>query len=259
MCGRYTLRRINLIFTWLDAMPTLPFEEFSERPRFNIAPSQMIPVARLDQQGQRVLDVARWGFIPYGSKSLPRYQPCNARDDRLKKGMFRAALERRRCLIPADGFYEWKAEGKKQPKQPYFFHFKDDRAFAFAGLWERWKPGEPSEGIETCALITTEPNDLVKPIHDRMPAIIRPEDYARWLDPKTPLEDALLLLRPYPAQEMEAFPIGLSVNRPENDGPRVLDRDQAAPIEPAAIERPNAQGGLFDQIAEHDQKPDSKV
>ncbi len=224
MCGRYTLRRVNLVRAALDAMPVFPFEEFSEHVRFNIAPSQMVALARVNHQGQRVLDLARWGLIPSWAKTLPKLQPINARAETLSTGgMFRNAFERRRCLIPADGFYEWKAADKRT-KQPFFIHFKDDRPFAFAGLWERWKPGPDTEPIQSCTIITTSPNDVLKPIHNRMPAIVRPKDYARWLDPDTPGSAVRELLEPIPAAEMEAYPVNTRVNRPANDGPDLIER-----------------------------------
>jgi putative SOS response-associated peptidase YedK len=204
-------------------MPTLPFEEFSERARINIAPSQLIPVVRINSQGHRVLELARWGFIPYWAKSLPKLQPINARAETLGAGgLFRAAFERRRCLIPADGFYEWKA-GETRVKQPYFFHYKDDRPFAFAGLWERWKPAPDAQPLETCTIITTQPNDLLKPIHNRMPAIVHPKDYARWLDPNIPSEAVRDLLRPCPIDDWETFAVSTRVNRATEDGPDLLD------------------------------------
>jgi putative SOS response-associated peptidase YedK len=225
MCGRYSLRRVDISAAALDATPSFDFEEFSERGRFNVAPSQVIPMARVNSRGQRVLELARWGLIPAWSKTLPKLQPINARAETLlTSGMFRNVFERRRCLIPADGFYEWKAMGKKT-KQPYFFHFKDDRIFAFAGLWDRWKPDSETEPIETCTIITTSPNDLVKPIHNRMPAIVDPNDYARWLDPHVPATAVGDVLRPFDAAEMESFAVSTRVNSAASEGPELVERE----------------------------------
>ncbi|MBV8780675.1 MAG: SOS response-associated peptidase [Phycisphaerae bacterium] len=227
MCGRYTLRRISIQLIRDGLQLPLPgFEEFSEIklvPRFNIAPSQEVPIIRLDRNGQREIAFVRWGFIPYWTRGKPKVQPINARDDKLLSSpMYRDAMARRRCLVLADGFYEW--QGKKPPKTPYFFRRKDDGLFAFAGLWERWRPDEQSEPIETCLHITTTPNEVVSPIHDRMPAILSRGDYERWLDPSVPAEEAIKLLHAYAGEEMETYVVSSAVNKPENDGPQLVER-----------------------------------
>jgi putative SOS response-associated peptidase YedK len=225
MCGRYTIVRPDRIKAALEATPI--FEEFDEKrvvPRFNIAPSQQIPLVRIDHKGNRVIDLAKWGLIPAWSKTLPKLQPINARAESVPtSGMFRQAFQRRRCLIPADGFYEWQATGPKQPKQPYFIHFKDDRTFAFAGLWEKWKPEPGSGPIETCTIITTNPNTLMEKIHNRMPVIVDPKDYNRWLDPNIPGSEVVDILKPFQPDEMEAYPITTAVNSPKHDGPELLE------------------------------------
>jgi putative SOS response-associated peptidase YedK len=229
MCGRYSLRRVDIGAAALEATPSFDFEEFSEQARFNVAPSQIIPLARINSRGQRVLDLARWGLIPAWCKTIPKLQPINARAETLAtSGMFRNVFERRRCLIPTDGFYEWKPIGKKT-KQPYFIHFKDDRIFAFAGLWDIWRADDETEPIETCTIITTSPNDLVKPIHNRMPAIVDAKDYARWLDPHIAGSAVADVLRPFPADAMEAVPVSTRVNSAASEGPAL--------IEPATIEK----------------------
>jgi putative SOS response-associated peptidase YedK len=223
MCGRYTLRRIDLLRSALDAVPLLPFEEFTERPHYNIAPSQDIPMVYVDQKNGRVISVARWGLIPSWMREMPKVRPINARAETVAtSGMFRGAFEKRRCLIPADGFYEWKAPAAgKGRKQPYFIHFKDDRPFAFAGLWEH------SESMgDTCTIITTEPNDLMRPIHNRMPVIVRPENYADWLAPDKNGKQVAPLLKPYEASEMDAYPISDKVNRPANDTADLIERTE---------------------------------
>ena len=243
MCGRYTLRRIDLARSAFGAVPDPgfeEFEEFTERPRFNIAPSQHVAVVRLNKAGGRSLGLVRWGLIPHWAKGPPKAQPINARAETvLTSGMFRQAFARRRCILPADGFYEWRKLDPKT-KQPMFVHFPDERLFGFAGLWERRHPaggasgadgsgGEGSKGgpegaepVDTCAIITTTPNQLMAPIHDRMPVILRPEDYAAWLDRETDPAEAAALMRPYPDGELEAVPVGRLVNSPGNDVPECV-------------------------------------
>ncbi|MDB5290279.1 MAG: response-associated peptidase [Phycisphaerales bacterium] len=226
MCGRYTIRRADVGAAALRALNMPLFEEFTELkivPRFNIAPSQSAPVIRLNAAGKAAAGEVRWGLIPSWTKGKPKMQPINARAENVAtSAMFRQALERRRCLVPADGFYEW--HGSKPPKQPYFIRRKDDGLFMFAGLWERWKPDDDAEPIDTFTLITTTPNELMSPIHNRMPVILGPADYGKWLDRDAGAEEAMKLLRPYPAEEMEAWPISARVNRVGNDGPELLEK-----------------------------------
>jgi putative SOS response-associated peptidase YedK len=222
MCGRYTLRRLELVLSGFDAVPEPGFEEFTERPRFNIAPSQQVAVVRLNKTGGRALGFVRWGLIPHWARELPKLQPINARAETLStSGMFRQAFARRRCLVPADGFYEWKKLDAKS-KQPMFIHFPDDRLFAFAGLWERWKPADDVEPVDTCTIITTAPNRLMAPIHNRMPVILRPEDYDGWLNPQTGPDTVKKLLQPYADDELAAQPVDKLVNSPKNDVPECV-------------------------------------
>jgi putative SOS response-associated peptidase YedK len=219
MCGRYTCRRYDLVKATFDAQPTFP--EFDERPRFNIAPTQTVPIVRIDSKGNRVIGLAQWGLIPSWTKGKPKFRPINARAENIATSpMFRQAIERRRCLIPADGFYEWK--GAKAPKQPFFIHLKDDGLFALGGLWERWRPEPDAEPIDTFTIITVQPNAVTSPIHNRMPLIIAPADYGRWLDPTTPRPRVAALLRPYPADGMDALPVSAEVNNTRNDGPQLI-------------------------------------
>ena len=219
MCGRYVLRRIDLIRSGFNADLLPDFEEFTERPRFNLAPSQPIPVVRLDRDGKRVVAPVRWGLIPSWSKTLPKVQPINARSETAAtSGMFKQALNRRRCIIPADGFYEWKKLDPKT-KQPMFIHFPDDRLFGFAGLWERWRDPATDTLVDTTTILTTTPNDLMKDIHDRMPVILKPDDYGRWLDRDVTADAVVDLMRPYPEGELEAYPVSRTVNSPKNDEP----------------------------------------
>jgi putative SOS response-associated peptidase YedK len=225
MCGRYTLRRVNLVRSGLGAMPEPGFEEFTERPRFNIAPSQDVAVVRINKDGGRTLGLVRWGLIPYWAKTLPKAQPINARAETVRtSGMFKGAFERRWCIIPADGFYEWKKLDAKT-KQPMFIHYPDERVFGFAGLWERWRPADDPDAkpLDTCTIITTTPNRLAATIHNRMPVILSPEDYGAWLDRNTDPEVAAQLMRPDPDDELEAIPVNRLVNSPKNDVPGCVE------------------------------------
>lgn len=222
MCGRYSLRRSQLARAVFDALSTPLFDEFTERPRFNIAPSQDVPLIRLNAHEERIIGLAKWGLIPSWANGSPKTKPINARAETVAtSGMFRQAFARRRCLIPADGFYEWK--GEKPPKQPYFMHLKNDDLFAFAGIWERWKQEESAETIDTFAIITTGPNELMQSIHNRMPAILRKDDYASWLNRETTVEKAQSLLQSYDAKEMQAHPVSSKVNSPRHDSPDCVE------------------------------------
>lgn len=222
MCGRYTLHVPTRALMDLFDLPEVP----DLLPRYNVAPSQEVPVVR--QPGEtRELTLLRWGLIPFWSKD-PKGgpTPINARaDSASEKPAFRQAFRRHRCLLPADGFYEWKKEGTK--KQPVLFRMRDEGPFAFAGLWDRWE-GPDGQIIQSCTLLTTEPNALVAPVHDRMPVILPPEAYALWLDP-TETDPARVqpLLRPYPAEAMTATLVGPRVNSPREDDPALI-----APVQP---------------------------
>ena len=197
------------------------------KPRFNIAPTQAVPVVRMAPQQsepQRQFVFLHWGLVPsWADDPAIGNRMINARaETAADKPSFRTALRRRRCLIVADGFYEWQKLGKR--RQPMFIHLRDDRPLAFAGLWESWE-GAGHSALESCTILTTEANDLVRPIHDRMPVIVAPEDYARWLDPAVQKPEPVLpLLRPYPSEPMEAYPVGTRVNSPARDEERCLER-----------------------------------
>jgi putative SOS response-associated peptidase YedK len=223
MCGRYTLAKLadlTDLFPWIREWPTdLP-------PRYNVAPSQAIPA--VTNEHRDVLDLLHWGLIPSWAKD-PKIgnQMINARAESLAdKPAYRAAIRRRRCLIPADGFYEWKAPPdapKKTPKQPMYIRMKDGRPFAFAGLWEVWHDPGGSK-VVSCTIITTEPNELMRPIHNRMPAILRPEAYDQWLQKgEADPQEMQSLLRPYPAGEMEAYPVSRQVNSPKEEGRHLIE------------------------------------
>ena len=223
MCGRYSLRRTDYTREEFEALKLPSFEEFDERPRprFNIAPSQKVQAIRLNANDEQVLGLLTWGLMPSWAKSDTKARPFNARAEAIStNGMFRQAFERRRCLIPADGFFEWK--GDKPNKQPLFIHRPDDGVFAFAGLWERWKSGDSAQALDTCTIITTEPNDLMRPIHNRMPVILQREDYALWLDRNTPKKQLSKLLRSYDGR-LDAYPVSTLINKVANDGPELVE------------------------------------
>jgi putative SOS response-associated peptidase YedK len=216
MCGRFTLRAPASVI----AEQFMLFELPPFAARFNIAPTQLAPVIRL-QPGlavqQRELVWLRWGLVPsWANDPAIGNRLINARaETAAQKPAFRTAFQRRRCLIVADGFYEWQRTGRA--KQPYFIRFRDDRPFALAGLWETWE-GPDHSALETCTILTTEPNELVGPIHDRMPVILPPEVISAWLDPATGDWRGLTkLLTPCAAAPMEAYPVGNLVNNPRQD------------------------------------------
>lgn len=209
MCGRYALH--SLIGDLRRHFGL--FDELDFRPRYNIAPSLSVPIVRQGNAGKE-LTLCRWGFIPAWSKTLPRNQPINARAETVAdKPFFRGAFRRRRCLVPANGFYEWKRAGKE--KQPYYFRLKGADLLAFAGVWDRWQGGE--QPVDTFAIITTGANDIMLPIHDRMPVILAPGQYNRWID----AGDAGVLV-PY-AGEMDCYPISRSVNSPAHEGRELIE------------------------------------
>jgi putative SOS response-associated peptidase YedK len=219
MCGRFTLTidpyHLQQAFPWA----VIPNDLI---PRYNIAPSQ--PVAVIPNIGDNALAMYKWGLIPSWSKD-PAIgdRMINARSESLaEKPSFRNAYRRRRCLIIADGFYEWKQNPGSKSKQPVYFRLKDERPFAFAGLWELWHSPDGSE-IRSCTIITTQPNSLLEPIHNRMPVILPPEDYKQWLATEDQHPDQLnKLLVSYPADEMIAFPVSKMVNSPEYDSPEII-------------------------------------
>jgi len=196
-------------------------------PRYNIAPSQ--PLLVVANRAERVLEEMRWGLVPsWADDPAIGNRMINARRESLAdKPAFREAYTRRRCLVLADGFYEWKRDGKRS--LPYYYHRRDRRPFAFAGLWERWKQPDGA-WLLSCAVITGEPNPLVAPIHDRMPVIIEPSDYARWLAPGAVAPEVLdELLHPAPPEPYALYPVSPLVNSPENDSPQCVV--QAEPLQ----------------------------
>jgi putative SOS response-associated peptidase YedK len=191
-------------------------------PRYNIAPTQPVAAVRLAvHSGRRELTHFHWGLIPSWAKDTKMSsRMINARSETVSdKPSFRSAFKRRRCLIPASGFYEWQQLGSS--KQPMFIQAQDGGLLALAGLWETWHAPDGGE-IDSCTILTTEPNELMAPIHNRMPVIIEPADYDLWLDPGDRPEDGLHLLRPYPAPKMSFYPVSTYVNKPGNDDARCI-------------------------------------
>jgi putative SOS response-associated peptidase YedK len=219
MCGRFTLTIDPADLQEAFEGYTFP-EQFA--PRFNIAPSQ--PVLAIPNDGQKRADFFLWGLIPSWAKDPAIGERLiNARGETLaEKPAFRGGFKYKRCLVLADGFYEWKAQPGSKTKTPYFIHLQNRQPFAFAGLWDEWRAPDGSI-IKSCAIITTAPNELMTPIHNRMPVILRPNDYAQWLDsaPRTP-ESLLPFIKPYPAGEMTAYPVSTLVNSPQNERPECV-------------------------------------
>jgi putative SOS response-associated peptidase YedK len=220
MCGRFALIvDASVLADVFDAEPPRELE-----PRFNIAPTQTIPIIRCDSGSSRECALVRWGLIPSWAKDEKiGARMINARSETVaEKPSFRSAVKTRRCLIPADGFYEWVRTD--EGKQPHFIHFADGRTFAFAGLWERWSRGG-AKPLDTCTILTTQPNELIAPLHDRMPVILSSDRHAEWMEP-VPLAPERLrgFLAPHPASDMEAYPVSTFVSNPRNDGAECIAR-----------------------------------
>ncbi len=218
MCGRYTLAKGK--GEWAFAHVRI---EWKGAPRYNIAPSQRAPIIRLEQ-GLPVVRELRWGLVPSWAKDAKIGNSLvNARAETVaEKPSFRSAFKRRRCLVPADGFYEWQQLGKL--KQPWRFVRPDDRPFVFAGLWESWRdPSEPgAEPLESFTVITTEPNAVAAPVHDRMPVILDGESIRRWLDKETSPDSLAALLRPCPDADLTRYTVSPLVGSPKNDLPQCI-------------------------------------
>jgi putative SOS response-associated peptidase YedK len=215
MCGRYRLsRRKQLVEEYFASVS----EECEWSARYNVAPSQPVLTIRQDaREPARKLSTMRWGLIPSWSKDPSiGYRTINARSETVATtASFREPFKSQRCLVPADGFYEWKREGKT--KQPYCFEVSEGELFAFAGLWDRWRDPQ-GDVIESCSIITTAPNSLLADIHDRMPAILRPDEYDLWLDPAfRDTASVSEMLRPFDAALMRRYLVSTRVNNVQND------------------------------------------
>jgi putative SOS response-associated peptidase YedK len=221
MCGRYFLHasaeQLAALFGEMP-MPRLA-------PRYNIAPTQPVPVVRVADGGRREMVLVRWGLVPGWSRGPDnRYSMINARVETVaQKPAYRGALRYRRCLVPADGFYEWRATARG--KQPYVLRAADDRPLALAGLWEHWQDADGNE-LESCVILVRAANTQVAPVHDRMPVIMDPGSFERWLDPRLqksqPVETLLAAQQP-PA--LTVYPVSRAVNSPSNDSPDLLKPD----------------------------------
>jgi putative SOS response-associated peptidase YedK len=230
MCGRFTLTASPDELTGFFGLAEVPCIE----PHYNIAPTQQVFAVRADPAGGRQGAMLRWGLIPpWADDPAIANRMINARSETVvDKPAFRHAFRKRRCLIAASGFYEWqKTDGKKQP---YYIHTRDGQPIAFAGLWERWEKG--GEPVESCTILTTEANDLMRPLHDRMPVILDVKDCDRWLDPTSQEPKKLApLLVPYHGDDLTAYPISAWVNSPRIQGPQCTQ-----PIAPGArADRPS--------------------
>ncbi len=221
MCGRFTLtttpQDLQTAFSWLSIPPD------AVSPRYNIAPTQ--PIAVVANNGQKSLDYFIWGLIPSWAKDPGiGNRMINARAETLaEKPAYRSAFRRRRCLILADGFYEWKAIPGKKSKQPMYIHLKSGQPYAFGGLWEIWNSPDGSI-VYSCTIITTEPNTLMAEIHNRMPLILPEDSYEQWLSTGDFQANELApLLQPFPADQMTAYPVSPLVNNPANDVPACVE------------------------------------
>jgi putative SOS response-associated peptidase YedK len=221
MCGRFVLTAPRQALTKLFPLFDLP----DVPPSYNVAPTQAVLAVRVPHgQEQPAPALLKWGLVPgWADDPALGNRMINARaETAAEKPAFRSAFRQRRCLVVADGFYEWQKAGGK--KQPYLFRLRGGEPFAFAGLWEHWE--KDGLAIDSCTILTTDPNELVKPVHDRMPVILSPHDFDLWLDPKVQKGPELqALLRPFPAEAMTAFPVGLRVNNPRHN-----DADCVAPL-----------------------------
>jgi putative SOS response-associated peptidase YedK len=218
MCGRYTLIKLsNLLayFPWIGSPAIMP------EPRFNIAPSQSVAVVT-NESAQPKIDFLRWGLVPSWAKDgsiTAGSRMINARAETLaEKPAFSRLLRRQRCLIPADGFFEWQKTPGSKIKTPYYFRLTNEHPFAFAGLWDHWRSAE-GQSVRTCTIITTAANSVVAPVHSRMPAMLTNSDCQTWLSPQEmPSQELLKLLAPYAAGEMTANPVSSLVSSPANEG-----------------------------------------
>ncbi len=221
MCGRYFLTTPGDVLAETLELPLVP----ALSPRYNIAPTQEVAIVRSTSGTARELATVVWGLVPAWAKERAiGSRLINARAETLaEKPSFRDSFKKRRCLILADGFFEWKQEGGG--KQPWLVRLASGAPFAFAGLWASWRDPASGEALESCTIVTTRPNDLLAPIHDRMPVIVPSAEHATWIDPRLTDRSRLEpLLVPFAAERMEAFPVSKRVNSPAHDDPGCLER-----------------------------------
>lgn len=225
MCGRYDCHEefIRIVKSFGISKSSAASVESEYRPSYNIPPSRNILIAAADENGERHLQLCKWGLIPVWARATAiGDKMINARAETVaEKPAFRDAFNKNRCFIVANGFYEWRREGTA--KFPVYVRLKSQEIMAFAGLYSLWK-SPVGEDIYTAAIITTDANELLSAVHDRMPVILSPEKYDEWLNPNEKDKAKLLsLLRPYPSDEMEYYDVTLYVNRPEHDSPDVIE------------------------------------
>lgn len=228
MCGRYVRRSDKQRIAEAFHVKKLP-EGLVLALDYNIAPSTFQPVIRLNREtGEREIVMMRWGLIPHFAKSLADFKGLsniNVKAETIQqRAMWRVPFQKRRCIVPADGFYEWQKIDAKT-KKPYFYSLNNGQPFGLAGLWDAWKDPNNNEWLLSFAVITTEPNELAAQVHDRMPVILQPRDYDRWLKRGAIEELPVDLLRPYPAEEMGAQEANQAVGNVRNNGPEMLSRD----------------------------------
>jgi putative SOS response-associated peptidase YedK len=228
MCGRFThmysWRELHQLYSQCGVRIAEPDASLFA-PSYNVAPTQMVPVVRLDDTGNGYISALKWGLVPsWADDPSIGSRMINARcEEAAAKPAYREPLKKRRCLIPASGFYEWQGVMRSKAKQPWYFTVTGEPVFSFAGLWERWEKG--GEPVESFTLLTGAANELVKPIHDRMPCIVAPEQHARWLDPG--IVDVAALgpaLSPYPSESMAAWRVSSRVGSPGNNDASLVER-----------------------------------
>jgi putative SOS response-associated peptidase YedK len=223
MCGRFARRSTREVLAEWFGVDLEDAPQFT--PSYNVAPQSVQPVIRPGRDsGAPEFAMMRWGLVPYWAKDAKiGYSTINARAEEVAgKPAFREALRKRRCLVPADAFYEWQRIDAKN-KKPFAIALKSGDPYAFAGLWESWRPKE-GEALKTFTILTTDPNELLEPIHDRMPVILEPKDYQRWMEPASVERLPMDLLRPFPAERMTAWTVGERVGNVRNDDPELLAR-----------------------------------
>ena len=223
MCGRVIQSSGPLRYGIVEGMDVSDSRAHNYPPRWNAAPSQdLLVIRRNHETGLVTLDPLRWGLIPHWCQDpTGGRKPINAKCETVHRlPMFKDAYRRRRCILPVDGFYEWRATKGQRAKQPYAIAMRNDKPFGIGGLWENWKDPASGEWVRTFVIVTTDANELVAQIHTRMPLILAPHEYKRWLGDDPDPSD---LLRPFPAEPMGMWPISTRVNKPENDDPSILE------------------------------------
>jgi putative SOS response-associated peptidase YedK len=236
VCGRFVSVSSPDLLAQRFHTDAIALDDGAKSADYNVTPREQIYVVRRRKSGETQLATARWGLVPSWAKD-PKVgdRQINARAESVPtKPAYRRAFERRRCIIPADGFYEWRHEKGKKRKQPVFVRARDGEPLAFAGLWEVWRENEDDDWLRSCAIITTDANELLAPIHDRMPVILPESAWEPWLDPSNEDRDALVrLLAPAPSDALEMWRVAPLVNSPDNNGPELIEPVASEPGDPA--------------------------